>query len=152
DVNERAHSRFARDESRHLNRAVSSVRRATSMDVRIWRKASDLRRVRIAPDFGAVVSSDVLEPVLRAGFGFDAITTAAQVGDLLVGYATLVPSSALVDRRWGDLPDTFELGALEVARSWRRRGIATALLASLDRCIMLEHVVVFARAFVSQWD
>jgi GNAT superfamily N-acetyltransferase len=121
-------------------------------DVRIWRRAADLEEVRVAPDFGAIVRSDRLAPVLRAGFRFDAVTLAAVVDDTLVGYATLVPSSALAGERWESLPDTFELGGLEVARGFRRRRIATALLESLDRCMPLERVVVFARALVSHWD
>jgi acetoin utilization protein AcuA len=50
------------------------------------------------------------------------------------------------------LPDTFELGSIEVARSFRGRGLGTDLLGQLHATLPIEQLLLFARGFVSHWD
>lgn len=80
------------------------------------------------------------------------VIVAATADHELRGYATLVPSSALTGEGWENVPDTFELGSIEVARSSRGRGIGTALLATLAAALPIEDLLLFARGFVNHWD
>jgi len=94
----------------------------------------------IAADFGAIVTSDrvrdTIERVLRRG-GF---VLAAMNDNELQAYAAVVPIAGPVH----------ELGSLEVARSRRRRGIASALVAELARRI--EDRVIVAHAMHHHWE
>jgi GNAT superfamily N-acetyltransferase len=125
---------------------------ATPTNIEIWRELSRGSSVHVASDFGAIVRSERLPLILGRMSEIGGVVIAAMANDELHGYATLVPSSALAGERWGNLPDTFELGSVEVARSSRGRGIGTALLAKIESTVPIEHLAVFARGFVSHWD
>jgi acetoin utilization protein AcuA len=117
----------------------------------IWRGPRDLDGARVAADFGAIVRSDRLPAVFRGIFERGG-TIIAAADDELRGYAALVPSSALKGERWEALPDLFELGSIEVARSSRGRGVGAALLSTLGDALPLERVILFARGIASHWD
>jgi hypothetical protein len=120
--------------------------------IQVWRDASDLETVAVAPDFHGIVKSGRLKEAMRRSFSVGGVTAAAVVQGQLRGYATLVPASALAGERWHDLPDAYELGAIEVARSARGCGLATALAGAMGRCLPVERLVIFARAVAGHWD
>jgi GNAT superfamily N-acetyltransferase len=125
---------------------------AASFRIEIWRDRSRGDSTLPAGDFGAIVPSERL-PALFDKIGMlGGVVIAALAGDELRGYAALVPSSALVGERWEGLPDTFELGSIEVARSHRGRGVGTELLANLRAALPIESLLLFARGMVSHWD
>jgi GNAT superfamily N-acetyltransferase len=117
--------------------------------IEVWR---ELPPIRVAADIRAVVPAERLPGVLDDVVGLGGAVIAAVSGGELRGYATVVPSSALVRERWEHLPDAFELGSLEVAASARRRGLGTALLAALGATLPLERLLVFARGLAHHWD
>lgn len=114
----------------------------------------------LAPDdhFGAIVRSHKLMGVMHRCLTAGGFIVAALVDHLLVGYATTVPVAmlsspeAIALDRWHDLPDAFELGALEVAARWRRRGLATAILARWASIRELQRWIVLAHGNASHWD
>lgn len=120
--------------------------------IEIWHHRSRSDAARVAGDFGAIVRSHRVQGVLGHVADLGGAVIAALAGEELRGYATLVPSSALRRERWEDLPDAFELGSIEVARSARGRGIGTALLANLPATLPIERLLLFARGLVSHWD
>lgn len=124
---------------------------ATPARIEIWRERSR-DAVHVARDFGSIVRSERLPAVLVKIADLGGVVIAALSDDELRGYATLVPSSALVGERWESLRDTFELGSIEVARSSRGRGIGTELLANLHSTLPIERLLLFARGFASNWD
>jgi acetoin utilization protein AcuA len=125
---------------------------AGSTTIQIWRGLAAHAPVRIAGDFGAIVRSAEMPSLLGRIAAADGIVLAAVDGDELRGYATVVPSSALAAERWENLPHTYELGSMEVARSSRESGIGTALLSKLAATLPLEHILLFARGLVHHWD
>jgi len=131
---------------------------ATATRVELWRCASCLDGVTIADDFGAIVASSRLGATMRSNLEVGGFIVAALRGDVLVGYATTVPLAALSSPeaapfdRWHDLPDGYELGAIEVARAARRAGIATALMRRLGQHDELERAIVLAHGTASHWD
>jgi len=125
---------------------------STAPRVEIWRGREVPTAPRVARDFHAIVRSEALPRILTDVGHASGIVVAALGGDELRGYATLVPSSALTRERWENLPDAFEFGSIEVARSQRGRGMGTALMATLDACLPLERLILFARGFVNHWD
>lgn len=120
--------------------------------IEVWRAPERVDAVDIEPGFGAVVRSDRLRPTLRSCLEAGATIAAARRGDMVVGYATIVPSSTHVLERWHNLPSVHELGALEVVRSARRRRLASRLLTELTHAMPVETLILFARSFVSHWD
>jgi acetoin utilization protein AcuA len=125
---------------------------ATSARIEVWRDRSRGEPVRPAADFGAIVSSERLPAILDRIIDLHGVVIAALADDELRGYATLVPAAALARERWENLPDTFELGSIEVARSSRGRGLGTALLAALEATLPIDRLLLFARGMVSHWD
>jgi len=121
-----------------------------STRIEIWREAPGA--VRVASDFIAITRSDRVPSLLQTVASAGGVVIAALGDGELRGYATLVPASALARERWEHLPDTFELGSIEVARSQRRRGIGTELLSSLQGSLPLEQLILFARGFAGHWD
>lgn len=119
----------------------------------MWRtpNAMDAAKRNAAPDFNAIVRSDRVPALVESVTARGGVVLAAVTGAQLRGYAALVPSSALRHERWENLPDLFELGSLEVARSWRGQGIGTELLAAIAASIPVDSLHVFARGFVSHW-
>ena len=91
----------------------------------------------------------MLRRVLRAQQGrvFAAVT-----GDTLVGYLAFFQPGP--EERWGQRPitDLVELGALEVDRTWRRRGLARLLLQTAFAGGALEAAIVVAPQFATDWD
>jgi acetoin utilization protein AcuA len=120
--------------------------------IETWQEPSRGDRWRAAGDFGSIVRSERLPEVFGGIAASGGVVLAALVGGELRGYATLVPSSALTRERWENLPDTYELGSIEVARSSRRRGVGTALLARLPATLPIERLLLFARGLAGHWD
>lgn len=120
--------------------------------IEIWHHQAANLSARDASDFGAIVRSERLPAILAKINDLGGVIVAALEGDELRGYATLVPSSALTRERWENLPDTFELGSFEVARSSRGRGIGTELLGRLHTTVPVDKVLLFARGLASHWD
>jgi GNAT superfamily N-acetyltransferase len=77
---------------------------------------------------------------------------AALAGDTLVGYLALFQPGP--DERWGQqpIPGLLELGALEVDRAWRRRGLARSLLQATFAGGELDRAIVLAPQYAMDWD
>jgi len=123
-----------------------------SEHIEVWRSPEQVEGVRVATGFGSIVRSDRVAAALRSCLALGATIVVAVQHEEVVGYATVVPSSALVHERWHDLPSVHELGALEVAAPARRRQLGTAMLGELPRALEADHAIVFARALVGHWD
>lgn len=91
----------------------------------------------------------LLRRVLRAPEGR---VVAALAGDTLVGYLAIFRPGP--EERWGQcrVPGLLELGALEVDRSWRRRGLARRLLGAAFAGGELEGAILLAPQFATDWD
>ncbi|HWU37201.1 MAG TPA: GNAT family N-acetyltransferase, partial [Candidatus Acidoferrum sp.] len=91
----------------------------------------------------------MLHRVLRAPQGR---VLAAIRGDTLVGYLVFFQPGP--EERWGQrsTPGLLELGALEVDRAWRRRGVARLLLSSAFTGGSLDEAIVIAPQFATDWD
>jgi GNAT superfamily N-acetyltransferase len=78
--------------------------------------------------------------------------TAAVAGDTLVGCLALYPPGA--EERWGEprIPGLWELGALEVDRGWRRRGVARELLQATLGGGEWDETIVIAPQYAADWD
>lgn len=76
----------------------------------------------------------------------------ARHGNTIVGYVAIHPPHPF--ERWGRdrIPGILELGAVEVAPSWRRSGVAKALFALLGRDPALDHYIVLATEYYWHWD
>jgi GNAT superfamily N-acetyltransferase len=109
----------------------------------IWSDPSHVRGSTVALDFGAIVRSERLRQLLRGIVASGGVVIAALAERELHGYATVVPEH---------LPDMFELGSIEVARSHRTHGIGTGLLERLDIAVPIDRLVLYARGFVGHWD
>jgi GNAT superfamily N-acetyltransferase len=77
---------------------------------------------------------------------------AALAESTLVGYLALYPPGP--DERWGreKLSGLVELGALEVDRAWRRRGLARSLLLAAFTGDELDKAIVIAPQYATDWD
>jgi GNAT superfamily N-acetyltransferase len=77
---------------------------------------------------------------------------AALAGDTLVGYLALFQPGP--DERWGrrPMPGLLELGALEVDRAWRRRGLSRILLQATFAGGELDGAIVLAPQYAADWD
>lgn len=104
--------------------------------------------MHVADGFGAIASTARVPVLVDTVLAHGGTVLGAIVDGELSGYAAVIPA---VDH-WAGLPDTYELGSLEIARSSRRRGLATALLAALGDAIHLDRVIVLARAMAGHWD
>ncbi len=117
----------------------------------VWRTQT-AAPLRVANDFSAIVHSRKLPAALERIVGMGGTVVAAVDGDELSGYATVVPSATLVRERWQDLPDAFELGSIEVARSSRRHGIGSALVERLEALLPVDRMLLFARGMYGHWE
>lgn len=77
---------------------------------------------------------------------------ASLAGNALVGYLALFQPGP--EERWGRRPTAglLELGALEVDRAWRRRGLARALLKATFAGGELDRAIVLAPQYAADWD
>jgi GNAT superfamily N-acetyltransferase len=77
---------------------------------------------------------------------------AAVAGDTLVGYLALFQPGP--DERWGQRPvaGLLEVGALEVDRAWRRRGLARTLLDATFAGDELDRAIALAPQYAADWD
>ena len=122
------------------------------------RTLADPSRVDIAPGFHAVTRSPELRRVLAEVLELGAVVTAAIDGAVLVGYAVDLPYVPIVfegadyPRRWQQLPDVRELGALEVARGVRSRGLGHRLLAGMLQGGRLDARIVIGEGLAWHWD
>jgi acetoin utilization protein AcuA len=107
--------------------------------------------VTIADDFGAILRGTRLLETMRANLSAGAIIAAALDEGILRGYATVI-DVAPAWRRFAGIPDVTELGAIEVARSSRRRGIGDALLARLRAVPALDDVVTITYGASGHWE
>jgi len=91
----------------------------------------------------------MLRRVLRAPQGR---VLAVVAKDTLVGYLALFQPGP--EERWGQCSITglIELGALEVDRAWRRRGLARRLLQAAFAGGGLDPAIVMAPQFATDWD
>jgi acetoin utilization protein AcuA len=71
---------------------------------------------------------------------------------LIVGYALIAKPDPR--ERWGDpdAPEIWELGMIEVARGWRRRGISRRLLRACFADGRFDDRIVLATAYSWHWD
>jgi hypothetical protein len=119
-----------------LDGATGRAHRFTVMTaeaIEIWRAPECADHVRAATGFGAVVRSNVLPCTLLSCLEVGATIAVARRRDVLCGYATAVPSRSHVYEPWYNLPDVYEIGALEVAAVAPRQGVATRVLEALTR-------------------
>jgi len=91
----------------------------------------------------------MLRQVLQAPGGR---VTAAVAGRRLVGYLALFHPGP--QERWGraPIPGLFEIGALEVDRMWRRKGLARALLQTVFAGGELDQAILIAPQYAEHWD
>ena len=91
----------------------------------------------------------ILQRVLAAPEGR---LLAALAEDTLIGYLAIFRPAA--EERWGQSvgPGLLELGALEVDRAWRRRGLARALLRAAFSGAELDKAIVIAPQYATDWD
>ncbi len=91
----------------------------------------------------------MLRRVLRAR---QSRVVVAVTGNMLVGYLAIFQPGS--EERWGQgsIPGLVELGALEVDRAWRRRGVARFLLQAAFAGGALDSAIVIAPQFATDWD
>jgi acetoin utilization protein AcuA len=133
-----------------LLRIVASMF-STASRFDVWCSSSDVNGVIVPPGFAAVVRSERLGKTLASCLDAGSVVVSALRNGVLVGYATLVPSSAAVEAQWRGIPSVWELGALEVAEQARRQHVGAALLNSLPSALPLEQLILFARGLVHHW-
>jgi acetoin utilization protein AcuA len=80
------------------------------------------------------------------------VTLAHTQARIIVGYVTV--SNPDPDTRWGRdrIPGLYELGGIEVARSWRSCGIGRALLTALFADGSYDKAIVIATGYRWCWD
>jgi GNAT superfamily N-acetyltransferase len=121
-------------------------------------RLTDLSNLDIAPDFFAIHRSAEVREALSKLFALDAYLVGAIDRSVLVGYAVDLPFLPIefegekIERRWNRLPDARELGAIEIARQCRSRGVARELLAGLAENGRLETKIVVGEGLMWHWD
>ena len=121
------------------------------MRIELLEAPADLSRLAPATDLGAIVRSELVLETLERNLASGAVVAAAIDGVTLRGYAT-VAAIEPAWRRFAGLAGVVELGAIEVARSARRRGVASALLARLERHPPLADLVTLTYGASSHWE
>jgi len=117
--------------------------------------SGELERLAVGEGLGAYCrhrageTPRMLGRVLKAPEGR---VVAALAGNTLVGYLALFQPGP--EERWGQRPTAglLELGALEVDRAWRRRGLARALLKATFAGDELNRSIVLAPQYAADWD
>jgi hypothetical protein len=121
-------------------------------------RLTDVDRVDVAKGFFAVTPTSGLREVLTHVLGLGAHLVGALDGPVLVGYAVDLPFVPIVfegmtlTRRWHRLPDARELGAIEVIRSLRGRGLARGLLSALVSGARLDDKILVGEGLSWHWD
>ena len=69
---------------------------------------------------------------------------------IVIGYVTVHPPDE--HSRWKAHPKILELGAIEVSRAWRGRGIGKLLLRTLAEQDILEDRIVISMEYYWHWD
>jgi GNAT superfamily N-acetyltransferase len=121
-------------------------------------RLTDPGKVDIAPDFFAITRSGELREMLARILELDSFVVAAVRDSVMLGYAVDLPYVAIefegmiIKRRWHDLPDVRELGAIEVARGSREKGLAKKLLEALAENERLENKIVIGEGLMWHWD
>ncbi|AKU99510.1 Acetyltransferase AcuA, acetyl-CoA synthetase inhibitor [Labilithrix luteola] len=114
--------------------------------------------IRPAGEFAAIVTSDRLPDAVDAVLETGGRVVAALQNDELIGYASIVRPSPvrwmgrLLARRWDDLDGLVELGALEVARAYRGKGLGSRIASAIVEDKRLEEAVLFGIGVVHHWD
>ncbi|WP_394842924.1 GNAT family N-acetyltransferase [Pendulispora brunnea] len=119
--------------------------------IEVWYRPTDAHAIDVAPGFTSIAKTERLMATIEHCLAIGSVVVAALEDRTLVGYATLVPSAAAVEDRWRDVPDLWELGAIEVAEDARRQHVGTMLVDALQRALPLPSLVVFARGIVDHW-
>ena len=103
----------------------------------------------ISPDLNSIVQSPVARrKVVQALAADPRARLTIAVGDgAIVGRAMVAPSFG----RWQSLPRVREFG-IEVARGWRRHGVATALMAAALADPAVEEEILLAFTLPAAWD
>jgi len=135
--------------------APGTAAAASPVSLQTLTTPGELGRITVAEGLGAYTryrvgeTQRMLGRVLTAPKGRVA---AALAGDTLVGYLALFQPGA--EERWGKRPvaDLLEVGALEVDRAWRRRGLARSLLLATFAGVELERTIVLAPQYAADWD
>ncbi len=145
-------SRATSESSGHVAAGAPS---APALEVRLLTTLEELRRLTPGGELGAYCryrpggTLRMLQRVLGAPQGR---LLAALADEELVGFLALFQPG--VEERWGapPLPGLVELGALEVDRRWRRRGVSRRLLAAAFAGAGLDEAIVIAPQFAADWD
>jgi GNAT superfamily N-acetyltransferase len=127
----------------------------TAITLRALTAPDDLDRLTPGEGLGAYCryrageTPAILRRVLRAPQGR---LLAGVAGDRLVGYLALFQPGP--EERWGQqpIPGLVELGALEVDRAWRRRGLARLMLQAAFAGGALDDAIVIAPQLAADWD
>lgn len=129
--------------------------RAGAVALQVLTAPEELRGLSLGGGLGAYCryrpgeTLAILRRVLKAPEGR---VVAALAGETLVGYLALFQPGP--EERWGQqpIPGLLELGALEVDRAWRRRGLARALLQATFAGGELDRTIVLAPQYLADWD
>ncbi len=114
--------------------------------------------MQVASGFAAIVPSERVAGRIAAVLDARGWVVAATVDGELIGYASVLPPRPVkyrgetFEQRWDDMNGVLELGALEVARPYRRSGIGRAIAAELGADPRLDEVVTYGRGVVHHWD
>jgi GNAT superfamily N-acetyltransferase len=135
--------------------APGTAAAASPVSLRILMTAGELERLSVGEGLGAYCryrageTRRMLGRVLKASEGRVA---AALAGHALVGYLALFQPGP--EERWGrrSMAGLLELGALEVDRAWRRRGLARALLKATFAAGELDRSIIVAPQYAADWD
>ena len=103
----------------------------------------------ISPDLNSIIPSPVVRRKVVQALAADprARLTIAVADGAIIGRAMVAPSFG----RWQSLPRVREFG-LEVARGWRRHGVATALMAAALADPAVEEEILLAFTLPAAWD
>lgn len=87
-----------------------------------------------------------------AGLPDGCVALAISEARVIVGYVTVTLPSE--DERWGrdHIEGLYELGGIEVGRTWRNYGIGSAMMAELFSNGRYDHAIVIATGYRWCWD
>lgn len=126
--------------------------------VEVWSTGKPPEMIRPAREFAAIVDSERLPGVVATVLEAGGQVIAALHDDELIGYASIVRPTPIrwmdrrLVRRWDDLEGLLELGALEVARPYRGRGLGARIATAIAEDLRLDEAVLFGIGVVHHWD